>query len=128
MHTETLKKANNGDQHSVDSVCEYSLSFLNKYVRCFISSRADADDLIQEILIVVQKALKVGRIERIDGFLAKTAQKFITRYRNGEYSAGKRRQLSSKPYKFTEIPMTSVFGETAIDELENFIDVRQFIR
>lgn len=129
ISAEVLSDANCGNDEAIDFVCGYSLEFLLEFVRSHIRSIADADDIVQEIMVVLSGKLEEGLVESLDAFITQTARQLIKRYRNGEYLAGKRRQLMSPPYSQREIPFTQAFGsEVTIEDLENIFDEDKFIR
>ena len=123
-----LNEANSGNDSAIEAVCGYSIEFLDDFVRSHIRSIADADDIVQEILVILTSKLDDGLITSLDAFITQTARQFIKRHRSGEYSAGKRRQLLHPSYSQREIPFTQAFGgEITLEDLENMFDEDKFI-
>jgi len=128
INKELLANANAGDSDAVDEVCGYALEFLDEFVRSHIRSIADADDIVQEILLILSGKLEEGLVTSLDAFITQTARQFVKRHRNGEYAAGKRRQLLPPPYSQREIPFTQAFGgDVTLEDLENMFDEDKFV-
>ena len=123
-----LEEANSGNDIAIEAVCGYSIEFLDDFVRSHIRSIADADDIVQEILIILASKLDDGLISSLDAFITQTARQFIKRHKSGEYAAGRRRQLLYPAYSQREVPFTQVFGsEITFEDLENMFDEDKFI-
>jgi len=128
IEKEVLRLANCGDEDSAEEVCAYAIALLEDFVKSHIRSIADADDIIQEIMVVLADKLDGGLVTSLDAFVIQTARQLIKRHQNGEYLAGKRRQLQPPAYSQREIPFSQAFGlGVTVEDLESMFDEEKFI-
>ena len=120
-----IRRAQDGDPVSQEIVLAAASSFLQDFIGTHISSVADADDVTQDALLAVNKALYKYHGGSFKDWLAKIAWNFINNYNGGEYECGKRRGPVGEgkiPYAYREMPLSEVAGGLDFDEIEGEIN------